>query len=136
MLTVPQEFLVDGKPLSEENEPWLHLGARDRRVQPLTPPAPPRLLSQPTEAQPWCQTAYFLNVASAAATASLIKCTFLLKLTRNVRLKGNQSLNLKTSQESPVKDGHPPSQMAEAFFQTTLVSYRVSAEHTHLQHSG
>lgn len=69
MLTVSQEFLVGGKPPMEEKDPWLHLGAQDRLVQPLVPPAPPRFLSQPTEAEAWCQTAYFLNIVSAAATA-------------------------------------------------------------------
>lgn len=89
MLTVSQEFLVDGKPPMEEKEPSLHLGAQDRLVQPLVPPAPARLLGQPVEAQAWCQAAYFLNRVSAAATASLIKCPCLLTLTRNVTLNGN-----------------------------------------------
>lgn len=84
MLTVSQEFLVDGRKGALATP-----RAQDRLVQPLVPPAPARLLGQPTEAQAWCQAAYFLNSVSAAATASLIKCTCLLTLTRNVTLKGN-----------------------------------------------
>lgn len=55
---------------------------------------------------------------------------------RDVRLKGYESRNLKTSREGPVKDGHLPSQAAEAFSQTAPVSYGVSAERARLRRAG
>ena len=127
MLAASREFRVDGKIPTEESEPWLHLGAQDRPVWPLVPPASahrgPGLV--PSALFPKC------SVCSSCCVAH--QTPFPPQTCRGCRVKRELEPEPSNFPARSCAGWARSCQRAEAFLQPTLVSHSVSAEHTRLQ---